>query len=52
VLPWYNVVAATVVVFMVEVAFVLGFIYLDLLCEQNLSKKGCWVFPPFGVFPG
>ena len=47
-LAWHCVVVATVVGFLVE----LGFIYLDLLCEWNLSKKGCWVFPPFGVFPG
>jgi hypothetical protein len=36
------------VVFLVELAFVLGFIYSDLLCERNLSKKGCWVFPHLG----
>jgi hypothetical protein len=26
-------------------------VWLDY-CGRNLSKKGCWVFPPFGVFPG
>jgi hypothetical protein len=47
VLSSYSVVAA-VVVFLVELAFVLGFICLDLLCERNLPKKGCWVFPHLG----
>jgi hypothetical protein len=51
-LPLYGVSVAAGVVFLVELALVLGFIYLDLLCELNLSKKVCWVFSPFGVFPG
>jgi len=52
-LPLYGVVAAAIgVIFLVELALVLGFILLDLLCEHNLSNKGCWVFPPFGVFQG
>jgi hypothetical protein len=40
VLPLYGVATAVGVVFLVEVELVLGFILLDLLCEQNLSK-GC-----------
>ena len=45
-LPLYGDTVAVGVVFLVELAFVLGFIRLDLLCERNLSKKGCWVFFP------
>ena len=52
VLPLYGVVVAAEVVFLVGIALVLGFILLDFLSEQNLSKKDCWIFPPFGVFPG
>ena len=48
----YGVAAAVGVVFLVELELVLRFIGLDLLCEQNLSKKGCWVFPPFEVLLG
>ena len=51
-LPLYGVVVVVGVVFLVNLSLVLDFIWLEFLCEWNLSKKGCWVFPPFGVFPG
>jgi hypothetical protein len=52
VLSWYIDVIVAMVVFLVDLSFILGFILLEFLCERNLSKKGCWFFPPFGVFPG
>jgi hypothetical protein len=48
VLPLNGVLSTDGVVFLVRISLVLGFILLDLLCEQNISKKVCWVFP----FPG
>ena len=50
-LPLYGVVAAAGVVFLVKLSLFLGFILLDLLCEHNLSNKGCWVFSPIRGFP-